>query len=116
MKVLVDSCVASSVAARLRADGHDVVSCGDWSLDPGDEEILATAVREQRVLITIDKDFGDLAFAFGHAHGGIVRLVSLKVSQQAPLYSEALRLYEAELLGGAIVTVESFRTRVRPGS
>jgi predicted nuclease of predicted toxin-antitoxin system len=114
MKVLLDSCVAPAVLPHLVANGHDVVWCGDWPHDPGDDEILAVAVREQRVLVTIDKDFGDLVFAFGRAHGGIVRLVNLRVSQQALLCAEALRLYQAELLSGAIVTVESFRTRVRP--
>jgi predicted nuclease of predicted toxin-antitoxin system len=33
----------------------------DWAKDPGDEEILTQAHREGRVLVTLDKDFGELA-------------------------------------------------------
>ena len=36
---------------------------GDWSRDPGDEEILAIADQERRILVTLDKDFGELAVA-----------------------------------------------------
>ena len=42
----------------LEGAGHDVVWTGSWEADPGDEEILAHAVREGRVLVTLDKDFG----------------------------------------------------------
>ena len=57
MNVLLDTCVWGKAAAVLRARGHDVVWAGDWDRDPGDEEILAIAHREGRVLVTLDKDF-----------------------------------------------------------
>ena len=114
MKVLIDSCVAPDVATRLRGAQHDVVSCHDWESDPGDEQILDFAVREERVLVTIDKDFGTLVFAKMRPHCGIIRLVGLRASQQAQQCSEALGLYENELLARCIVTVESFRVRVSP--
>lgn len=57
MKVLLDSCVAGGVAPALAAAGHDVISAGDWPSDPGDEEILAAAQAQNRVLVTLDKDF-----------------------------------------------------------
>lgn len=60
MKLLLDSCVWGGAVARLRAAGHDVVWSGDWPADPGDEEILAHALAEGRVLVTLDKDFGEL--------------------------------------------------------
>lgn len=42
--------------------------------DPGDEELLARATRENRVLVTMDKDFGQHVFVKGAPHCGIVRL------------------------------------------
>ncbi|MGD9728658.1 MAG: DUF5615 family PIN-like protein [Nitrospiraceae bacterium] len=42
----------------LEAAGHDVVWAGAWDIDPGDDDILAQAYREGRVLVTLDKDFG----------------------------------------------------------
>lgn len=58
MKVLLDTCVWGGARSVLEAAGHDVIWTGDWEKDPGDEEILAYAHREGRVLVTLDKDFG----------------------------------------------------------
>jgi predicted nuclease of predicted toxin-antitoxin system len=55
MKVLLDTCVWGGVRTELGAAGHDVLWTGDLPQDPGDEEILAQAYREQRVLITLVK-------------------------------------------------------------
>ena len=57
MKLLLDTCVWGGAVAPLKAAGHDVVWAGDWPTDPGDDEILALAHREGRILITLDKDF-----------------------------------------------------------
>ena len=62
MKVLLDACVWGGAISVLRSAGHDVEWVGDWSADPGDEQILATAAAQQQVLVTLDKDFGELVF------------------------------------------------------
>ncbi len=54
MKVLLDTCVWGGVRQALSDAGHDVVWTGDWDEDPGDDEILAQAYRESRVLVTLD--------------------------------------------------------------
>ena len=59
MKILLDTCDWGGVLRVLESAGHDVVWAGNWEKDPGDEEILAVAHREHRVLITLDKDFGE---------------------------------------------------------
>ena len=61
MKVLLDACVWGGAAAVLRSAGHDVEWVGDWSTDPGDEQILATAAAQEQVLVTLDKHIGELA-------------------------------------------------------
>ena len=61
MKVLLDTCVWGGAVKDFRSAGHDVVWAGDWQEDPGDEEILTRAHNKCRVLVTLDKDFGELA-------------------------------------------------------
>ena len=61
MRVLLDTCVWGGAKGGVASGGHDVVWAGDWPEDPGDEEILARAHAEGRVLVTLDKDFGELA-------------------------------------------------------
>ena len=51
MKVLLDACVWGGTVAVLRSAGHDVEWVGDWSADPGDEQILATAAANRQVLV-----------------------------------------------------------------
>ncbi len=100
--------------AMLRDLGHDVVWAGDWSEDPGDEEILNRAHREDRVLATLDKDFGELAVFRGVEHAGIVRIVGFPAREQGEAIHGALEKYGDELGQGAIIIVERGRVRVRP--
>ena len=115
MKLLLDSCVWGPSRPSLSAAGHDVVWAGDWELDPGDEEILARAYREDRILVTLDKDFGELVIVRGSLHLGIIRLVGFAARQQATVCSRILDHYADELAAGALITVEPGRVRVRPG-
>jgi|SRR5438093_217343 len=101
-------------ASRSAPRGHDVVWAGEWDEDPGDDEILARAYREARVLVTVDKDFGELAVVRRMPHAGIVRLVGHRAEQQAPRLLDVLDRYGAELAPGGVVTVEPGRVRVRP--
>jgi len=77
LKVLLDTCISPRTRAALAEAEHDAVWVGDWDSDPGDQAILESAQREARILITLDKDFGELAVAFGQPHSGIVRLVDI---------------------------------------
>jgi predicted nuclease of predicted toxin-antitoxin system len=114
MKVLLDSCVWGGVRRELEAGGHDVSAAFDWEKDPGDEEILEIAHREGRILITLDKDFGELAIIRGRLHSGILRLVDISATLQGAVSQHVLGLHGEELQRGAIVTAEPGRLRIRP--
>lgn len=114
MKILLDTCINARVRIDLQTTGYDVVWSGDWPKDPGDEEILATAYREGRILVTLDKDFGELAILRGNPHSGILRLVNLSTKEQSIVCLQVLQLYGDELFSGAIVTAELDRVRIRP--
>lgn len=113
MKLLLDTCVWGKAKQEIEAVGHDVVWTGDWPSDPGDEQILAHAFAEGRILVTLDKDFGELAIVHERPHSGIIRLVNIAARQQARVCLYALDAYGHELLSGGIVTVEPGRVRVR---
>lgn len=114
MKVLLDTCVCPLAIAELEGAGHDVVWSGDWPEDPGDEEILARAYAEGRVLVTLDKDFGELAVVGQKPHCGIVRLVDIRSLRQGRVCLHVLQVHGPELSEGAIVTAEPGRLRIRP--
>ena len=114
MKILLDTCVWGGVRDELEAAGYDVEWTGEWESDPGDSEILSYAHRTQRILITLDKDFGELAIVYRLPHSGIVRLVNLSIRQQAKICLRVLNIYGEALQAGAIVTAELGRIRIRP--
>ena len=113
MKLLLDACVWGKARAELAAAGHDVVHAGDWAEDPGDAAILSRAHADGRILITLDKDFGELAIVRGVAHSGIVRLVDIAAVRQGAVTNIVVQQYQAVLTAGGIVTVEPNRVRVR---
>jgi predicted nuclease of predicted toxin-antitoxin system len=113
MRLLLDACISQSAAAALAKAGHDV--CWAPEPDPGDHRILALALSERRVVVTADKDFGELAVARQQPHVGIVRLTDPRLSLQARLLCEVLERHAEVLAAGALVTVEPGRVRIRTG-
>lgn len=114
MKLLLDTCVWGKVKDELLDVGYDVVWAGEWEEDPGDEEILSMADHDRRILITLDKDFGELATVRGMPHSGIIRLVNWRAKQQGAVCHHILTLYGREIQAGALVTAEPGRVRIRP--
>ena len=86
MKLLLDACVWGGTRGELVVAGHDVVWAGDWLQDPGDEEIMARAAQEGRILMTLDKDFGKLAI----------------VMRQGPLRNRSNRQHIGKTSGGRL--------------
>ena len=113
MKLLLDSCVWGKVKYNLIQQGYNADWAGDWVKDPGDDEILKIAYNEKRILVTLDKDFGELAVLKNQPHWGIVRLVNISAVKQAEIISYIIKNYSKELLNKPIITVHSNRIRIR---
>ena len=61
-KFLVDESSGSRLAKSLKEKGYDTIYCGDYYSGVPDEEIIKKAKKEKRIIITNDKDFGELVF------------------------------------------------------
>jgi predicted nuclease of predicted toxin-antitoxin system len=115
MRVLLDTSVAGHAKDALEEASYQVEWVGDWPQDPGDADILRYAHDNGIVLVTLDKDFGQLAVVQGLPHTGIIRLVGVRPRNQGAVALQALVSYAEDLRRGAILTVEQYRVRVRPG-
>ena len=113
MHFLVETCVSRFAVDALRDAGHDVLWVPEAGPDPGDEEVLARAVREDRILVTLDKDFGDLVFVKGQAHPAIVRLVAMPVRRQADALLRLVRSNAPDLQARSLIVIERDRVRIR---
>ena len=112
MRFLVDECTGSIVARWLRDQGHDVFSVFDEARGITDDVVLARACAEDRILITSDKDFGELVFREGLSHRGVVllRLDHPAAANQIVALTRLLAGYADRLAGRFAVLTE---TRVR---
>lgn len=62
MKFLVDECCDAELVLKLRSEGHNVLYVMELKPSATDKEILQKAYSENRILLTEDKDFGELVF------------------------------------------------------
>ena len=115
MKLLADECCDASLVQALRDDGHDVLYAADSLRGLPDTEVLGRAHAEQRLLLTEDKDFGELVCRLRLPAYGIVLLRfdvgdrSAKVTRLTAL----LRDY-GDRLAGRFAVLGGDKVRLRP--
>lgn len=82
IKLLLDENIGQQTAKLLKAKGHDVVSVADLNLiGAADEEIVTRSLAEQRIIVTLDRDFGYLVHRAHKKHAGILYL---RLQQETP--------------------------------
>ena len=109
LKFLADESLEYSIVLELRALGHDVTSIAENMPSLKDEEVLRGARRENRVIITNDKDFGDLVFFNQLPHKGIIllRFRTEKVETKIKFIKSFLNNYSTKITNKFIVIDES---------
>ena len=115
MRLLADENVPGDAVRAPREDGHDVAWMRTDAPGVPDDEVLSRAAAESRIVLTFDKDFGDLAFrAHLPASAGIV-LVRLRPGSSVDLS----RVLVAALRSrsdwpGHFAVIQATRIRIRP--
>ncbi len=114
-KILADECVHLPIVKALRAAGHDVLLVKDICPGCKDDEVLHIAGEQDRILLTRDKDFGELIIRLQKKVPGIIRynLLGMPFDRQAQYIVSALK-NAPKPLAGHITTVEPGRVRQRP--
>lgn len=114
MKLLADENLDLSVVARLREAGHQVLAVAE--MEPGipDDVVLDLANAEAAMLITGDKDFGELAFRQSLVHHGVilVRLAGLPGTTKAAILIHLLEEHRLEM-PGSFTVVSPGMVRIR---
>src|ERR1700730_12707773 len=115
MRWLADECVAAALVGQLRAAGHDVSYVAEGESSATDATIARLAHDEDRLLLTEDKDFGDLAFLLTMAVPGVALLrLGLYDSTTKWVRLEAAISHFGSNLFGRFLVVEDKRFRSRP--
>jgi predicted nuclease of predicted toxin-antitoxin system len=100
VKFLADEGVDRQIVDRLRQDGHFVWYVAEMEPGISDDAVLDLANREEALLLTADKDFGELVFRQGRLVPGVVliRLAGLTPASKAEMVVSAINQHTAELL------------------
>jgi predicted nuclease of predicted toxin-antitoxin system len=115
LNFLADECCDAGLVAALRADGHDVLFAVEDLRGSSDEELLRRAFTEDRILLTEDKDFGELVFRLRQpAHGIVLLRFGIDERHDKVPRMRFLLQRQAHQLTGKFVVLESERVRLRP--
>ncbi|HLF05758.1 MAG TPA: DUF5615 family PIN-like protein [Thermoplasmata archaeon] len=114
MRFLIDENFPYLVMGELRRHGHDPVAVYDTMRGALDEDILARARTESRIVITADKDFGDLIFAQRLSSAGVL-LIRSRSDRPAAKIAIAMAVIEelGDLLVGSFVVAAEEGRRIR---
>ena len=115
MKFLADAHISVEMVEMLRRLGHD---CLDASAIPPrmpDVDVLRMAADQGRVVVTSDKDFGELVFVHGIPCPGVV-LIRVALADEAGRVARVATVWKTVLsrLPGSFVTITASNVRARP--
>jgi predicted nuclease of predicted toxin-antitoxin system len=121
MKFLFDQSADFRLIDHLRSLGHDITAVSrNYPHSLADEDVLAIARQEQRILVVADRDFGELIFNQGLAHAGALffRIPGAQLQTKVEHLDQALGDHADDLAAGEFVVVAPGHIRVagRPGS
>ncbi|MCB0483623.1 MAG: DUF5615 family PIN-like protein [Saprospiraceae bacterium] len=114
MKFLADEGVDRSLVMMIRKAGHDVSYIAEDIQSTDDEAILEIANREYRILITRDKDFGELVYRMKRIHSGIllIRAEELSSTTRSQMVSDFIT-ENSRLLEGNFIVIQAGAARLR---
>ncbi|HIK11130.1 MAG TPA: DUF5615 family PIN-like protein [Oscillatoriaceae cyanobacterium M33_DOE_052] len=115
MRILADENFPADAVAALRYEGYDVVWIRTDAPGSSDTQLLARAQVENRIIVTFDKDFGELAFKFGlPADSGIILFRFRPLSPAIVAQRVVATLSSRTDWAGYLAVVEEDRIRIKP--
>src|SRR5688572_25628700 len=114
LRLYHDQMLDVELAVLLRAEGHDVLTADqDGRARAVDMEILSRSIDENRVVVTLDKHFGNWLTLHLSKHPGVVRIkISPTTTDEiAPLLIPFLRRHEQQEFRNRLVIVSRFSER-----
>jgi predicted nuclease of predicted toxin-antitoxin system len=115
MRLCANENIPEDCIVKLRQNGHDVLWIRESASGSPDIDVLARAHRENRLLITFDKDFGQLVFQHGAkaSHGVILFRIS-QPSSEIIAERVLVALTSRQDWTGHFSVVDDFGIRMRP--
>lgn len=117
MKFIADENIDKIIVDYLRKKSERVLYIAEFQKSVSDDEIITIANREKAILLTSDKDFGELIFRQKRVNQGVIliRLAGLSPIRKAKIVSEAIKKYYSQMVNNfTVITPGSIRIRKMP--
>ncbi len=115
MHFLIDESCDAVFLRALREAGWNVLSVSERCPGEADSEVIALACRDTRILVTEDKDFGQLVFASGRGHCGVILLrYPFPLAERMAAALVVLVREHGNTLAGAFVVLRPGSARITP--
>jgi len=114
VKFLADENLDAQIVEQLRQEGHQVLYVVEMKPGISDDVVLNLANQEAALLLTNDKDFGELVFRLKRLTSGVIliRLAGLAPIEKAKIVSQVIR-QRGEMLPEAFTVITSKTVRIR---
>ena len=108
LRFLADTNMESRVVDHMAKNGYDVKHIPDYDPEMSDEALVELAREEHRILLTNDKDFGELTFMQRKISAGIIllRVKGQSVAEKVRLMDKLLRDHQERLPGHFVVAAK----------
>lgn len=116
MKIVADEGIERPIVVRLRADGHHVIYIAEIARGSTDPEVLDLANQEESLLITYDKDFGDLVFYQHYRTHGVILMrlpETLSSLEKADILVDVINEKQEELFNSFTVIAANKKRTIR---
>jgi predicted nuclease of predicted toxin-antitoxin system len=115
MRFLADAHISVEMVAMIRGLGHDCLDASAIPLRMPDVDVLRMAAGDDRVVVTVDKDFGELVFVHAIACPGVV-LIRVALADETARVAHVRSVWPTVLsrLPGSFVTITTSGVRARP--
>ena len=113
-EIVADESVDYSIINLLREAGFAVYSIAETNPSSTDSVVLKIAVKNNSLLLTEDKDFGELVYRFNMKHCGIllIRLIEFSSADKAELVLLAIQKHHEKLMNFfSVLDEKKIRTR-----
>jgi predicted nuclease of predicted toxin-antitoxin system len=107
VRFLVDQSAPARLVEFLHSQGHDATRVGaEYPHGLADVDVLAIAAQEGRILLTSDRDFGELIFVRAQPHSGVIyfRLTTTTLAGHIARLTHVLAHYSDDLDAFLVVT------------
>lgn len=115
MQILADENIPRTIVAWLRAQGHDVLHASESRAQAPDADLLTEADDRGYVVLTGDKDFGELVYRDRRSSHGVIllRMENAPIARRLARLQAVWPALESHLPGNFLVVTQS-KLRVRP--